>query len=515
LKLPRWISAAAATLVLAPAVVAAPAPATTARVGFYWKNQTIPYDTRMAYRYAVAVHPQGGFSDDHDHSFAYITAQNKHVIWPKNGDTSHCGEVTPYGLEAIIAYFGRNGPQGSHEFWVAWLDAPQFTSHWSSADADYPNGFLGPHWKLSTLEPDYIRVERDTEGQLMPFLRVMQETVLLSSSATASRWANRIYLYNHTLGHWDEKAESTFEPPGSSDSVRHFTWECGGGGIWAGILETYADGDGQFDPRPAVKKVVYKDRAATITDRGVTYDSDLSIDSSFTGPSDGYRLYVGPATGRFDEFSAGPNSLRQTAARLFNGDDRQAVRLNGWPAGGAGYREGTDIGLGRLGPAERVDFETYNEGGGYTWGYELLGDGSLLLRDVEGQAGTVGAQGNDQSRPNQVVHARCVNAWGGACPSPPAGQPTVPPGRSETASGATPGWNTSGPHPTRTKPTHRAETCRAARASLARSLARLRRAKRRLGRLRPGSSGWRRQRRLVRIFSVDVAARRRAVRRRC
>jgi len=310
------------------------------------------------------VYPQGGFADNEQHSFAYVTALNKHAAWPKNGDTSRCGDKTTYGVEAVIAYFGRNGPQGQQEFWLAFLDGSQFSSRWIAPDADQPNGFLGPHWRLETLERGgYVRLERDAQGQVMPFLRVLQETVLLSSTPSSSRWANRIWLYNHGGGRWDLKGQNTFDPPGSSQAVRDYTWSCSGGGIWSGILETYSDGEGNPDPRPAVRKVVYKDRVAEVTDRGSSYRSNLAIDSSFGGPSDGYRVYEGPSTGRYDQFSGGSASLRHAVARLDNGDDRQSLTVNGWPVGTAGYGQRADFDLGWLGSADLIDFQTHNDGG--------------------------------------------------------------------------------------------------------------------------------------------------------
>lgn len=135
----------AACLGAAPTVRAS----NTVRMGFFWKDRTLPYDARFAYRYDVAVYPDGGFADEGQHSFAYVTAQNKHLYWPPDGGGGCDPAVTrPYGVEVVIAYFGRNGSAGAQEFWLAGLDFSQFSSRWVAPDADYPNGWLGPHWKL-------------------------------------------------------------------------------------------------------------------------------------------------------------------------------------------------------------------------------------------------------------------------------------------------------------------------------------------------------------------------------
>ncbi len=68
---------------------AAPAGAVnTARFGYYWKSNTLPYLTRFAYTYDVAVHPEGVFADGAKHTFAYVTAENKHILWHSTATAS-------------------------------------------------------------------------------------------------------------------------------------------------------------------------------------------------------------------------------------------------------------------------------------------------------------------------------------------------------------------------------------------------------------------------------------------
>jgi len=51
-----------------------------------------------------------------------------------------------------------------------------------------------------------------------------------------------------------------------------------------------------------------------------------------------------------------------------------------------------------------VRFLVWNWSGGYTWGFELWHDDTRTFYDVQGQAGVVGANNNDQTRINQWVY---------------------------------------------------------------------------------------------------------------
>lgn len=348
---------------------AEPASANVAREGYYWRDNTLPYDSRFAYSYDVIVHPEGGFADDGSHSFAYITAQNKHPYW----------DETPYGVEAVIAYFGSNA--GSKEFWIAWLDAPRFESEYVSPDADYPSGFLGPHWNLSTLQGEgYMTIGTDGEGQLQRFLRVREETLCLSSSASSSTWANRVYLYNFSQGQWQLKGENHFTLPASAEQVRNYS-ATRGGGIWAGILETFGDGDGQTDPRPALKTFGYRNRHVEITDHGSTYSPALNGGTDSWDYDGAYRSLYRSAGDDSEWIGASPG-LKRIVGRLTNSDDRSTLAVDGMPIGEVGYGGEADFDLGWLGDADQVEFATFNESGGYTWGFDLFGAGDTNLGGI-------------------------------------------------------------------------------------------------------------------------------------
>jgi len=68
--------------------------------GLYWRDGTLPYDTRFSYSYDVIVHPEGAFAGTRFDSFAYVTAQD-----------STSSEQQALRRRVVIAYFGDNqGP---------------------------------------------------------------------------------------------------------------------------------------------------------------------------------------------------------------------------------------------------------------------------------------------------------------------------------------------------------------------------------------------------------------------
>ena len=84
--------------------------------------------------------------------------------------------------------------------------------------------------------------------------------------------------------------------------------------------------------------------------------------------------------------------------RLSNVDDREKVIVNGTDVLVAGYQE--DTGWRNLtsnchaGP-NQLELQLWNDGSGYTYGFEVRVDGKMVSSDIAGQAGSVGANNND------------------------------------------------------------------------------------------------------------------------
>lgn len=108
----------------------------------------------------------------------------------------------------------------------------------------------------------------------------------------------------------------------------------------------------------------------------------------------------------------GSTDSERTSVRLFNGDDRQIVRLcrDGGSCeeiGRAGYRDERTLELGVLQDPDELELEVENGDGGYAWGLEVDTGSETVYREVAGEAGKDGANGNDQAHPNQTVfHVR-------------------------------------------------------------------------------------------------------------
>lgn len=178
--------------------------------------------------------------------------------------------------------------------------------------------------------------------------------------------------------------------------------------------------------------------------------------------------YEGPATLRLQSVMEGvahfgsvyPLYLRfappaapalDVAVRLFNGDDTQQVAIGANEVASGGYGESRTISLGRLDDQDRITWTVRNAGSGYTWGFELIVNGQVVYRDVEGQAGVEGANGNDQARENQVVRRVVLNATGQVVDSYEArtssggtsGSAAAPGGFSTGGSGSSPGSGSS------------------------------------------------------------------------
>jgi hypothetical protein len=227
----------------------------TANFGFYWKDNTFPYDTEFSYFYDVAVYPEGVFADENEHWFAYVTAQNKHIIY----------DSIPYSVELVLQYgYGTNNAQSIKRVWMYnFRDPNRFTNPWIDLDADGSD-----FWELSTLDTNgYLVTERNGLGQYLKFLEVQAQTIFISETANPvqSVWENRFYFFNFKTFQWDKKVSNSFVIPASREAVRIATYSTGGG-IWAGILETDGDPSGLDQGKPPVKNIVYKNRSVRVVD---------------------------------------------------------------------------------------------------------------------------------------------------------------------------------------------------------------------------------------------------------
>jgi PKD repeat protein len=384
-------------VMLSPAV----AHASTARAGFYWNDGALPYDSSLTYTYDVAVHPEGAFSDSADHGFAYVTAQLKHVFWHDSQNAA-----VPYGIETVIAYFGDNS--GAKEYWLADLADPnRFSSVYVAPDCDSPHGFLGPHWKLSTLQGEgYMNIRPDATGQQQRWLRVRKQSVLISSQAGQSIWENREYLYDFATGTWDLKGSNRMTLSGDAAQVRDYT-AARGGGIWAGILET--DGNSA----PPMKKMGYANRSLDVTDHGTTrHLVPGSAEEHWNGLDSANYDLLYKSSGDDAEWDIGVKGLHDVSAQLANGDDIQHVSVDGMPAASAPYAAQRAVSLGKLADTDTVTFDDYNASGGFAWGFDLTTDGAHVFHDWQGQVGVIGALGNDQTHPDQTVRRVTLNVAG-------------------------------------------------------------------------------------------------------
>jgi hypothetical protein len=112
-----------------------------------------------------------------------------------------------------------------------------------------------------------------------------------------------------------------------------------------------------------------------------------------------------------------PDHTHKIRIRLFNGDDRQSLYLNGRLVGAVGYAEDRTFDLGALSDNDRLEIRVENAGGGYTWGIEATRDGSQFIAIHEGTAGVLGANGNDQVHTNQAVLVVRIKPHNGAIDS--------------------------------------------------------------------------------------------------
>ena len=230
--------------------------------GFWWKSNTLPYDTKFSYFFDVAVYPQGIFLDDQSHCFTYVTAENKHVKY--NG--------IPYGVETVTAYYNNNENGGFVLLWN-YDDTNRFTNAWIDGDSDVKGG-----WTLSELGTEgYLTMETNGGGTVQNFLRVQEQTVFISetNSPVQSTWENRYYFYNFSSHRWDEKMQDTFIIPASRAAVRTATYQTGGG-EWAGILETSGNANDVDHGTPPIKEACYQNRSVEVVDQGITNSSPIN-----------------------------------------------------------------------------------------------------------------------------------------------------------------------------------------------------------------------------------------------
>ena len=266
-----------------------------ARFGYYWMDNTLPYDSEFSYYYDVAVYPDGVFSDTAEHYFAYITAQNKHIIY----------DGVPYSVEVALQYgYNVNNINSIKRVWMNdFDDGSRFSSWWIDSDADGVD-----YWELSTLDANgYLGVEEDTLGDVIKFLRVQAQTIFISetTSPIQSTWENRFYFYNFTTNQRQLKVKDSFTIPANRQAVRNSTYSTGSG-IWAGILETEGDEGGPPDfGKPPIKKMVYKNRWVKIVDQGVTSTPNLdSTNNWWIEPQSPYQLFY-RSQPIYSEFVAG------------------------------------------------------------------------------------------------------------------------------------------------------------------------------------------------------------------
>lgn len=271
------------------------APNSAARFGYYWMDNTLPYDSEFSYFFDVGVYPDGVFVDGAEHSWAYITAQNKHIIY----------DGVPYSVEVVLQYgYGVNNSDSIKRVWMNDFDDPsRFTSWWIDSDADGED-----FWELSTLDVNgYLNKEQDMQGDVLNFLRVQAQTILVSETAIPNEttWENRFFFYNFNANQWELKAKNSFTIPADRQAVRDSTFVTGSG-IWSAILETEDDGSGLPDNgTPPVKKIVYKNRWIKTVDQGIK--STVNLDESnnwWIEPQSPYQLFY-RSQPVYSEFAAG------------------------------------------------------------------------------------------------------------------------------------------------------------------------------------------------------------------
>ncbi len=98
--------------------------------------------------------------------------------------------------------------------------------------------------------------------------------------------------------------------------------------------------------------------------------------------------------------------------REYNGDDKQTMVINNQYSYAtttfgqdSGFIDITD----RLHAGNNtLDFKTWNDQGGYTWGFQIRKNNTVVFDENAGVAGIVGAYNNDASRSNQYIYNKTL-----------------------------------------------------------------------------------------------------------
>jgi hypothetical protein len=98
--------------------------------------------------------------------------------------------------------------------------------------------------------------------------------------------------------------------------------------------------------------------------------------------------------------------------RVYNVDDKGTAYVNGTKVAEVGF--GQDSGWIDVTPyftagKNKVRFTLWNGSQGYTWGFAIKRNGSIVWSDVQGQANVKGANNNDQSRQNTTVYDHTIS----------------------------------------------------------------------------------------------------------
>ena len=122
-----------------------------------------------------------------------------------------------------------------------------------------------------------------------------------------------------------------------------------------------------------------------------------------------YGRYYVSVFGILDEE---PRAEDGVVLTLSNSDDTTTLYLNGQVVGSIGYGGQQSFDLGELSDSDRIDVVVYNADGGYAWSIDAQRGGASVYRDQAGSVGEYGANGDDRSHPNQVVHSVQLDAYG-------------------------------------------------------------------------------------------------------
>jgi len=116
--------------------------------------------------------------------------------------------------------------------------------------------------------------------------------------------------------------------------------------------------------------------------------------------STGGAIYVGTSSGKVYALSAPSIPVNfSLVVDLFNVDDVERVKLNGQTVGQALYQGSNSVDLTsqlRTG-SNTLEIEVENTLLGWAYGYKITADGSIVLENSCGQAGTWGCKGNDST----------------------------------------------------------------------------------------------------------------------